>query len=72
MYWPYIHNPESKWNILWTRLKKKFFFKTRGRLGKHVLDSSVMKKTAAESMTKGKKLNPHMTYMVHSCQRNVI
>ena len=30
--------------------------------------SSVMKKTAADSKTNGKKPDPHATYMVNSCQ----
>ena len=36
-----------------------------------MLDLSMMKKMAAESKTKGKKLNPHMTCVVNSCQGKV-
>ena len=38
---------------------------------KHALDSSLMKKTAAESKTKGKKLNPQATCAVKSCLGNI-
>ena len=41
------------------------------RLRKHTLDSSVMKKTDAESKTRGRKLNPHVTCVVDSCQGKV-
>ena len=53
IYVPYIHNPERAQKILWTRLKKG-----NGRLGKpaiDTLDSSMVKKTAADSKAKGKK-----------------
>ena len=49
----YVHNPESAWKILPTRLKKG-----NGLLGKpsiDMLDSSMMKKTAADLKAKGKK-----------------
>ena len=53
IYVPYIHNPESTRKILRTQLKKG-----NGRLGKpaiDVLDSSLMKKMAADLKAKGKK-----------------
>ena len=49
---PYVHNPESAKKILRTQLKKR-----NGHLGKPVidtLDSSMMKKMAADSNTIGK------------------
>ena len=55
MYVPYIYNPESAWKILQTRLKKR-----NGHLGKlaiDTLDPSMIKKTAADSKAKGKKLD---------------
>ena len=36
-----------------------------------MLDSSMIKKTAAESKTKGMKLNPHATSKVNGCQEMV-
>ena len=33
-----------------------------------MLDSSMIKKTAAQLKTKGKKLDPHATCVVTSCQ----
>ena len=68
MYLLYVHIPENTRKILRTLLKEKT---TNGRLGKLTLDSSVMKKTVAESKTKGKKRNPHATCMVNSCQGKV-
>ena len=65
---PYFHNRESTLKILWTQQKKKEKKKGHDRLGKLVLDSSMVKKTAVGSKTKGKKLNPHATYVVNICQ----
>ena len=53
MYVLYIHNPESARKILRTRLKKG-----NGRLGKqaiNTLDSSIVKKKAADLKAEGKK-----------------
>ena len=66
----HIHNPESSQNILWTRLKKG-----NGHLRKLImdtLDSSMMKKMAADLMAKGKKLVPHTTRVVSSGQRRLL
>ena len=43
-----------------------------GRLRRLVLDSSIIKKMATESKTKGKKLDPHVTCIVNSCQRKIV
>ena len=59
-YLAYVPNPESAWKILWTRIKKEY-----GRLGKLTLDSSIMKKTAAVSMTKVRKwINPRPALLI--------
>ena len=63
VYVTYVHNPESAWKILQTRLKKR-----NGRLGEPgivTLDSS-MKKMAAGLKAKGK--NPGSTRGLLSCQ----
>ena len=67
LYLPEVHNPESTQKILRTQFKKR---KRNGRLGKLVLDSTMIKKTAAESKTKGRKQNPHATCKVR-CQGKV-
>ena len=49
--------------------------KENGCHGKHAmdtLDSSMMKKTAAVSNSKGKKLYPSMTCVVNSCQGKLL
>ena len=53
IYMPYVHLTESALTILQTRLKKG-----NGRLGNAIdtLDSQKMKKMAADSKTKRKKL----------------
>ena len=61
----YAHNPESTRKIFTDlTLRDLSSWKTS-------LDSSVMKKTVAELKTKGKKLNPHMTCTVNSCQEKL-
>ena len=51
--WPYVavaHNPKRTRKILRTRLKKKKKWSSR-----KTLNSSIMKKTAADSKARGKK-----------------
>ena len=50
--------------ILRSRISKKCY----GRRRKLALDSSMMKKTATASNTKGKKLDANATCVVDSCQ----
>ena len=67
---PYVYILECICKILWTRLKKG-----NGRLGKLAMDtlhSSLIKKTAANSMTKEMMiLDAHTTCMINCCQGKV-